>query len=141
MLVTNLSNSRIYLSDLRLIRESQTTGRRGEDSYLAGGASIYLPDTSEVVRSAQKGDLRKFADAGIVSLNTAVALAAFPGPGNALEIIHNLRFLPLVAVVKQVGNTWVDATGTFDLIHDEDFTTTTITNTTGVPLTIMARIS
>ncbi len=57
MKVTNLTNSTIYLKDLCLIRQGQTEARRAENQYIGGGSSVYLPDTSDVIRSAQKGDL------------------------------------------------------------------------------------
>lgn len=141
MKVTNISAQKIYLKDLRVTHEAQTEGRRGEDVYIAAGASKYLPDTSEVLRSAQKGDIRKFKDAGKVTTDDTVALAASPGPGNSVVITHSLGYLPDVRVYKQVGATWVDATGVMDIIHNNTFTTTTISNPTAFALTFLIKIS
>lgn len=141
MKVTNISTKKIYLKDLKFLRESQTEGRRGEDVYIAAGASVYLPDTGDVVRSAQKGDLKKWKDAGVVTLNDTVALAASPGPGNSVVLTHNLGFLPDVRVYKQVASTWVDATGVVDIIHNAAFTTTTVSNPTAFALTFLIKLS
>lgn len=141
MKVTNVSTKKIYLKDLKFLGQSQTEGRRGEDVYIAAGASKYLPDTGEVVRSAQKGDLKKWKDAGVITLDDTVALAASPGPGNSVVITHNLGFLPDVRVYKQVTTTWVDATGVVDIIHNASFTTVTISNPTAFALTFLIKIS
>src|ERR1700690_3540627 len=68
MKITNISSKRIYLKDLKVLHESQTEGRRGEDIYLDpvgtpnGKTFVYLPETSEVLRSASNGDIRGFRD-------------------------------------------------------------------------------
>jgi hypothetical protein len=89
MIVTNLTNAPIYLKDLRLIRQGQSEARRAEDQYIGAGRSVYLPDTSEVIRSAQKGDLYQFEKVGKLRLNEILSLAAFPGPGNSATIHHD----------------------------------------------------
>lgn len=136
MKVKNVSTIRIYLHDLRFIAQAQTEGRLGEDRYLNPGAHVYLPNTSEVVRSAFKGDLRRWRDMGIVELEDTVTLAS----GANIVLTHDFGLPPIVAVQKQVTTTWVDATGTFDAVHNDDFTTTTITNTTGGSLTYFIRL-
>lgn len=141
MKVTNVSTKKIYLKDLRVTHESLTEGRRGEDVYIAAGASKYLPDTSDVLRSAQKGDIKKWKEAGVVSTDDTVNLAASPGPGNSVVLTHNLGYLPDVRVYKQVGATWVDATGVMDIIHNNTFTTTTISNPTAFALTFLIKLS
>lgn len=148
MKVTNLKPLRVYLKDLHIARESGSDGRRTEDRYVdaAGTAnsSVYLPDTSEVLRSAQKGDLYKFAKAGVLRLNDATTLTAAPGPGNSITIAHNLKYPPSVAVFKKViigvVVTWVDAVGVVDVVHNEDFTEVTITNTVALPIDFLIRI-
>lgn len=140
MKVKNISSQKIYLKDLRVTHESLTEGRRGEDVYIAPGASKYLPDTSEVLRSAQKGDIKKFKDAGKVETDDVVALAA-AGGANSVIITHGLGYLPDVRVYKQVSTTWVDATGVMDIVHNAAFTTTTISNPTAFPLTFLIKIS
>lgn len=140
MKVTNISTKKIYLKDLKFAPEAQTEGRRGEDRYLAAGASVYLPDTSEVVRSAHKGDIRKFITAGIVTTDDTVALEA-SGGANSVVLTHNLGYLPDVRVYKQVSSTWVDATGTVDIVHNATFTQVTISNPTAFALTFLIKLS
>ncbi len=141
MKVTNVSTKKIYLKDLRFVQESQTQGRRGEDVYIAAGASKYLPDTSEVLRSAQKGDIKKWKDAGVVTTDDQVDLAASPGPNHSVVITHNLGYLPDVRIYKRVSSTWVDALGVVDIVHNSAFTTTTITNPTAFALTFLIKLS
>jgi hypothetical protein len=144
MKVTNLTNTSIYLKDLRLIRQGQTEARRSEDQYIGAGRSIYLPDTSEVIRSAQKGDLFQFSRVGKLQLNETLDLAAYPGPGNSVVLTHNLGYPPNTVVLKKVMVgpvvTWVDATGTVDVVHNSDFTQTTISNPVTLPLEFLVRI-
>lgn len=137
MKVTNISALKIYLKDLKTLGESQTEGRRGEDRYLAAGASVYLPDTDVVLRSCLKGDLRNQVIAGKITLNDQVTLAA----SASSVLAHDFRYMPAVSVCKKVGSTWVDATGTYNLVHDLNFTQSTIQNATGLSLTFMIRIS
>lgn len=144
MKVTNISNTRIYLKDLYITRESQTEARRAEDRYLGPNQSAYLPDTSDVLRSAQKGDLFKFAQIGKLSLNDSTTLAAFPGPGNSIIINHGLSYPPNITIFKKVlvgpVITWVDATGTVDITHNASFTSVTITNTVVLSIDFLIRI-
>jgi hypothetical protein len=141
MKVTNVSTKKIYLKDLRVTHESLTEGRRGEDVYIAAGASKYLPDTSDVMRSAQKGDIKKWKDAGVVTTDDQVVLAATGNPGDSVVLTHSLGYLPDVRVYKQVGATWVDATGVVDIVHNNAFTTTTISNPTAFALTVLIKLS
>lgn len=141
MKVTNVSTKKIYLKDLRVTHESLTEGRRGEDVYIAAGASKYLPDTSDVMRSAQKGDIKKWKDAGVITTDDQVNLAATGNPGASVVLTHSLGYLPDVRVYKQVGATWVDATGVVDIVHNNAFTTTTISNPTAFALTVLIKLS
>ncbi len=136
MKITNISNIRIYLHDLRFIAQAQTEGRLGEDRYLSPGQHVYLPNTTEVIRSAFKGDLRKWRDNGIITLEDTVVLAS----GGSVVLAHDFGLPPNVQVLKQVTSTWVDATGTYDAVHNATFTNTTITNTTGGSLTFLIRL-
>ncbi len=140
MKVTNLSSAPLYLHDLRVTHMSQVESRSGEDRYLAVGASAYLPNTSEVLRSAYKGDLRKWRDNGVVSLEDQDLFAANGDPGDSLVLTHNLGLPPVVYVLKQVSSTWVDATGTVDIVHNDVFTTVTVTNTLLVTQTLFIRL-
>lgn len=144
MIVTNLTLGTIYLKDLRVTRQDQTEGRRAEDRYIGAGHTVYLPDTSEVLRSAQKGDLFQFAKVGKLRLNDPFTLSAFPGPGNTITISHGLGYIPSTVLVKKVmvgpTVTWVDATGTVDIVHNADFTETTITNAVSTSIEFLLRI-
>lgn len=141
MKVKNISNQKIYLKDLRVTHESLTEGRRGEDLYIAPGDFKYLPDTSEVLRSAQKGDIKKLLDAGMIETDDVVNLAAAGNQGDSIVINHNLGYLPDVRVYKQVSQTWVDATGVMDIVHNAAFTSTTISNPTAFALTFLIKLS
>lgn len=136
MKVKNLSAAKVYLKDLKFVAQSQTEGRRGEDVYIGPGESKYLPDTAEVLRSAHGGDLLKFAAAGVVSLHDTVALVA----SGSITLVHNLMYPPNIVVLKAVGATFVDATGTVDIVHNQDFSEVTITNATVVPITFLIRV-
>lgn len=139
MKVTNISVSNLLLKDLRVIKQSQTEGQQGEDRYLAAGASVYLPNTDPVIRSAFKGDLKKWKDAGIVTLEDTDTLDAFGGD-DSVVLTHNMGLPPAVYVLKQVGGTWVDATGTVNITHDDLFTTVTVQNSTAGALTFFIRL-
>ena len=147
MKVTNVSQGTIYLRDLRFVAQAQTEGRRGEDRYIAAGSSVYLPNTSQVLRSAIEGDLRAWRDAGVVELEDTDLLAANGAPGDAVTHVHNFGYAPAVYVLKQVGATWVDATGTVDIVHNvvpgsspQVFQSVTVTNTTAGALTFLVRL-
>jgi len=79
MKVTNLSDKQLYLADLKFVPQAQEEGRRGEDRFLgpAGSANdfAYLPDTSQVIRSANKGTLKAWADTGVIQLDDFFQLA------------------------------------------------------------------
>jgi hypothetical protein len=159
MKITNISNKRIYLADLKVLHESQTEGRRGEDIYLdPPGTSpshvgppyvhthIYLPETSEVLRSASHGDIRKFRDgdplasppiAASITVDDTVPL----NNGVSVTINHWFHRQPNVTVLKQVGPIWKDATGMVDIAHDVAFTQVTVTNTIGVNLVFLIKVS
>ena len=148
MKVTNISAGPIYLRDLKFVPQAQTEGRRGEDRYLAPGASVYLPNTSQVLRSAYDGDLRAWLEAGVVRLDDTVTLAANGAPGDSVTLTHNFGYAPSVYALKKVGITWVDATGTFDAVHNvvpgitpQVFTSVVITNTTAGALDFHIRLS
>lgn len=144
MKVTNISQTTIYLKDLRLIRQGQSEARRTEDRYIGPGQSLYFPDTSEIIRSAQKGDLYAFERAGKLVLNEELSLTAFPGPGNSMVISHGFGYIPVVVTLKKVivgpVTTWVDAAGTIDVVHNDNFTETTLTNTVATPIVFLIRI-
>lgn len=136
MKVKNLSNSKIYLNDLRNLSGSQVDSNRGEDVYLNPGQSVYFPDTSEVMRSIYKGSIRKFVDDGLLSIQDTVTLSF-----NEISVIdHNLGYPVTVVVLKQVDDTWVDATGIIDIEHNSMFTQTSITNVIDDTVTLLVKI-
>lgn len=132
MKVTNVSSSKIYLADLKFLPQAQTEGRRGEDQYLDPGDFVYLPNTSEVIRSALKGDLKKLKDTGYITLEEIRTLAN-GAPGGSVILTHNFGFPPAVVVLKKVvvgpATTWVDATGVYNCTHNAAYTTVTIQST------------
>ena len=140
MKVKNISTQTLYLEDLKTTREAQTEGRRGENQYLGPGKSVYLQNTSEVLRSAYQGDLRAWMDKGYIELEDKVTLDANGGPSDTVVLSHNFGSPPVVYALKQVGATWVDGTGTVDVTHDDMFTETTVTNTTAFALTFLIRL-
>lgn len=140
MKVTNISSQGFYLRDLKVVHSSQIEGRRGEDRYLGPGDSAYLPNTSEVLRSAVGGDIRGFAAQGLLRVEDQVTLDASGGGNASVVLTHNLHFPPSVYVLKQVSSTWVDATGTVDIVHNSSFTTVTVSNTTAGSLTYLIRL-
>jgi len=138
--ITNVGTRRLYLRDLRITHASQVEGRAGEDRYLAPGQFVYLPNTSEVLRSAFKGDLHAWKNQGIVTLEDQDTLDAYGGAGDTLTLSHGFGLPPQVLVLKQVGSTWVDATGTVDISHNNTFTTTTVRNTLTSSQTLFVRL-
>ncbi len=140
MKITNISPLRIYLNDLQVVHGSQSDGRIGENRYLEPGAFTYVPNTGEVIRSAYKGDLRKWAQNGVVTLEDTVTLDASGGTNDVVGLAHGFRLPPIVYVLKQVGSAWVDAAGTYDVIHDPEFTAVTLSNTLNVPQTLFIRL-
>jgi hypothetical protein len=148
MKVTNISSSTIYLRDLKFVAQAQTEGRRGEDRYIAAGASVYLPNTSQVLRSAIEGDLNAWLRAGVVTLDDTETLAANGNPGDSVTLTHDFGYAPIVYVLKEVGATWVDATGTIDIVHNVEaglaptvFESVTVTNSTAGALTFLIRLN
>ncbi len=140
MKITNISTTQIFLSDLRLAQESQTVGRRGEDRYINPGQSVYLPDTSEVLRSASAGDIFRFKQSGKISVDDVVSLEA-SGGADSVVLTHNFNRLPKVVVLKQDGLNWIDSTGTVNITHNSTFTQVTIENGTAFNLTFLISIS
>lgn len=148
MKVTNLTSSTLYLGDLKFLAQGLTEGRRDEARYLGASGSatahVYLPNTSAVLRSARDGDLAVWRDIGKIALEETYDLAA-SGGADSVTISHPFTYGPTVYVLKKVGSTFVDATGTFDLVHHTSstsplvFSSVTITNTTPGALTFFVR--
>lgn len=148
MKVTNISSKVLYLNDLKITNEAQTEGRRGEECYLRPGHSLYLQNTSNVLRSAFKGTIKAWRDLGYIELEDLVTLDATGMPNDTTILNHGWGYPPAVYALKQVGATWVDATGTLDISHRADpadslarpFMQTVITNVTLFQLTFLIRL-
>jgi len=134
--VTNISQGTLHLRDLKFTPASQTEGRRGEERYLGAGHSVYLPNTSEVLRSVLSGDIKAFLAAGKLKLEDSQLI----NNGASVVLNHGFGFPPSVYVLKKVSSNWVDATGTVDIVHNETFTQTSITNVSGAALTFYIRL-
>ncbi len=104
MKVTNISTKTLYLQDLRLTHASQVESRLGEDRYLGPGASVYFPNTSEVLRSVYKGELRTWAAHGFVTLEDTDTLGPNGGGSDTVVLAHNFGLPPIVYILKQVGH-------------------------------------
>lgn len=159
MKVTNITNKRIYLSDLKILHESQTEGRRGEDLYLDPVGTVpthlgppyvhvskYLPETSEVLRSASHGDIRKFRDGDPLATPPILPSITVDDDinlnfGASFTIDHWFHRQPNVVVLKRVGATWVDATGLIGIVHNAAFTQVIITNASGVNLRLLIKVA
>jgi ribosomal protein S4E len=96
---------------------------------LNAGASLYLVETSEVLLSAQSGDIYRFKAASKISVNDTLVLAA----GVAQVLTHNFNFQPKVSVVKITGVSNTDYTANVDitLLHNVAFTTLSIASAAG----------
>lgn len=137
MKIENISPTRIYLKDLRNSPQSQTEGNRGEDQYLHPGQSIYLPDTSEVLRSLYKGGIARMKKDGKIKIQDTITIAE-----NETEVMnHKLGYPVTTVVLKQVQDRWVDATGIVDIEHNSDFTETSITNVIDEILVLLVKLT
>jgi hypothetical protein len=126
---------------LRDLRLPDVTRIQGENRYLGPGASVFLPNTSEVIRSAYKGDLARWSETGLVTLETQAVLTPFGTEGDMVELAHGFKIAPAAYCLKLVeGNLWVDATGTVDVSHDIKFTVTYIRNTLDMTQTLYIRL-
>lgn len=137
MKIKNLSNSRIYLNDLKNLSGSQADSNRGEDFYLNPGQSIYVPDTSEVLRSVHKGSIHRLIQSNKIAIRDTYVVSM----NETAEIDHNLGYPVTTVVFKQVDNNWVDATGIVDVEHNHDFTQTNITNVIDETITLLVKIT
>lgn len=135
--IKNISNSRIYLKDLRNSPQSQTEGNRGEDIYLHPNQSIYIPDTSEVLRSLYKGSIHRMKIDGKIEIQDTITLDV----NQTLTMEHNFGYPITTIVLKRVDDTWVDATGIVDISHDVGFTWTKITNVIDESVTLLVKLT
>jgi hypothetical protein len=78
------------------------------------------------------------ASAGVQGITVGPTTLA---PAASVVVTHNFGYPPDTAIRKQSGLTWVDATGTLDIVDDSGFTTTTFTNATLQTMVVIVRVS
>lgn len=137
MKITNLTTETLLFNDLG----KQVKGVSPVERFIRLGAndSMYLLETSDVLLSAQSGDIKRFADAGKLSVNDRALAVANSG---TVVIIHNFGLIPNVTVV-------IDPTGTptaaiigtdVTVTHSTNYNVTTVTNISGGALNLDIRI-
>jgi hypothetical protein len=135
-LTANPANTeRILFNDLGKV----TKGVSPQELMVAldPGHSIYLPNSGEVMFSVIQGDARRYADHSMLTINDTAALAN----GASLVITHNFKYLAHINVLKQVGGAWLPvAVADCTISTNAAMTITTITNTSGGPLTFSVNI-
>ena len=93
------------------------------------GAAVYLPDQSGVLYSATVGDAKRYAAAGLLTINEAIAI------GGTLVAVHNFNMVPTVHAAKWNGAAWAKALDAdFTVVTNAALTTTTIVNGSGALL-------
>lgn len=104
------------------------------------GESKYLVETSEVLLSAQAGDISRFAAAGKISVNDRSLNLA---NGGTVVIAHNFGYLPMVTVVKNpTGTPTAAVVGTdVSVTHTTTYLGTTVTNISGGVLSLDIRVA
>ena len=137
MKITSISseNKRLELNDFGL--ETKGVSPQGRKFALNKDDSAYLVETGEVLLSFQRGDAKRFLDAGEVTHNDVVSLAA----GATFDVEHDFNFLPNTVVAKLVATDWVQvyddtATATTNAAMD----TTTVENVSGATETFQIRV-
>ena len=103
---------------------------------LREGDEVYLPETGNVLLSAQKGDAKRYSDASELSVNDTVSLA------NAAvkTITHNFNYLPVVTVAILDTDWRVATTAEVEVRTNADLTETTVKNVSGATADFMIRI-
>jgi hypothetical protein len=134
MKITNLTTTTLCFNDLG----KQIKGVAPIDRAIRLGAneSMYLLETSDILLSAQSGDIKKFKDAGKLSVNDSFVDVPTT---ESVTIEHNFGIIPNVTVVLDSGVVAVVGTDV-TIEHDTDFTTTTITNASAGDLSFSVRI-
>ena len=131
------TSGRLLFNDLGKV----TKGVAPDEQHVAldPGASLYLPDSGEVLFSAQKGDIKRYAGAGLLEVNEPKTLAN----AASLTIVHGFNYVPNVTAVKKSGVTWIQAAaGTdFRAVTDALLTETIFTNISGGALDFIIRIT
>ena len=138
MKITNLSSTKtLQFNDLGMHMKGVSPILR--DIKLKPSTSKYLLETSEVLLSAQSGDIHRFLVAGLLSLDDTVTGAV---ANDTLVLSHDLGLTPRVMVLVKNGANWEEATkfgalnvgttdatdvGDYSVSHNAAGTQTTIT--------------
>lgn len=145
MKITNLTTKTLLFNDLGSYIKGVSPILRS--IRLDSLASLYLLETSEVLLSAQAGDIYRFAQNLDISLNDTFTALANGATGT---IVHHFNILPNVTVVKDVGGVpkqcSVGTTGPLplgcdvEITHNATYTETYVKNISGGALTLTVRI-
>lgn len=137
MKITNLTSETLILNDLG--KEIKGVSPIDRVNRLSSAQSIYLLDTSEVLLSAQTGDIRRFVAAGKMSVNDRALAVANAG---TVVMTHHFKIVPNVTVILDPTGSPIQAIVGTDITieHDTDYNTTTITNISGGALDMDIRI-
>jgi hypothetical protein len=131
------TSGRLLFNDLGKV----TKGVAPDEQHIALDylESLYLPDSGEVLFSAQKGDIKRYAGAGLLEVNEPKTLAN----AAALTMIHNFNYVPNVTAVKKSGVTWIQAVCGVDYtaVTNAALTETVFTNISGGALDFIIRIT
>lgn len=137
MKITNLTTETLLFNDFG----KQIKGVSPIDRAIRLGTndSLYLVETSDVLLSAQSGDIKKFKDAGKLSINDRFAAVA---AGADVTVTHEFGMIPNITVVLDpTGTPTVAVIGTdVTITHDPDYNVTTITNATAGAIDIDVRV-
>ena len=103
------------------------------------GESIYLVETGDVLLSAQAGDIKRFVDAGKLSVNDRALAVA---DSASVTVAHGFGYIPNVTVVLDPTGTPTAAIEGTDIVttHNVAYTETYVQNITGAPADIDIRV-
>lgn len=107
------------------------------DIKLNPGESKYLVETSEVLLSAQDGDIYRFKAASKISVNDTATVAN----GATIVMNHNFGFVPQVTVINTATGAVVPVSAAMTVVSNAALTTTTVTNVSLGTVTLAVRVS
>jgi len=134
------SSGRLEFNDLGKVVKAVAPQER--NVALNPGQSIYITDGQDVMYSAQAGDAKKFAAAGLLAVNDIVT-----GLANAATFVidHGYGFIPSVTIARDNAGVWEDvtfvATNLVTVKTNVAMTQTIVTNVSGGALTLNIRVS
>ena len=137
MKITSVSSEETRLTFNDFGQEIKGVSPQGRKFAMNKDDSAYLVETGEVLLSFQRGDAKRFLDAGEVSHNDVVSLAG----GATFEIEHGFNFLPNVVIAKQDSTDWIQVyDDTATATTNEAMDTTIVENVSGGTLTFQIRV-